>query len=316
MDYGYGWRPYVPVAAKRARATRELARLGKRGGRKPDPVTIEGRTIARSFWGKAWCDNLERYSDFENRLPRGRTYVRNGSVVDLEITPGKVMAQVAGSELYRVEIAIRPLSRPRWKEVVRDCTGQIGSLVELLAGRFSSGVMEVLVRPREGLFPEPREIEMSCSCPDWATMCKHVAATLYGVGARLDDRPELFFALRQVDQLELCAAAGSANALSGAGPAGEKRLEAAEDLSALFGIDLDGRAAAPQPLGSQSARRPRKASAPRGAITSAELIALGIPRSTFQNWVTAGHLRRTDRRGAYLATAAGRKRIATFTTRG
>ena len=74
-----------------------LSKLKKKG-QSIAPVTIEGRVIARSFWGKSWCTNLERYSDYENRLPRGRTYVRNGSVVDLQIAKGAVAAMVAGSD--------------------------------------------------------------------------------------------------------------------------------------------------------------------------------------------------------------------------
>src|SRR5215208_688935 len=205
-----GWwsfRPYVSVAKRQAKAKREVEKLRKKG-QTITPVKIEGKAIATTFWGKAWCDNLESYSDFENRLPRGRTYVRNGSVCDLQIDPGKVSARVCGSELYRVTIKIKPLADAVWRDVKRQCAGQIGSLVELLQGKLSKAVMEVVTRRDGGLFPEPKEIELSCSCPDWADMCKHVAATLYGVGARLDEQPELLFRLRQVDHLELIAQAG------------------------------------------------------------------------------------------------------------
>ena len=171
-------------------------------------MTIEGRTIAKTFWGKSWCANLERYSDFENRLPRGRTYVRNGSVLDLQIAKGEVAAMVAGSELYKVKIAIAPVKQARWKAICRDCAGAINSLVELLQGRLAKGVMDRVCREGDGLFPSPREIKLSCSCPDWADMCKHVAAVLYGVGARLDEKPQLLFVLRGVDENELLAIAG------------------------------------------------------------------------------------------------------------
>src|SRR6202048_743999 len=99
MDYEWGWRPYVSVAERRRQAQREMAKLTKKG-QTVSPVVIEGRTIVKTFWGKAWCENLERYSDFANRLPRGRTYVRNGSVIDLQITPGEIKAMVSGSEIY------------------------------------------------------------------------------------------------------------------------------------------------------------------------------------------------------------------------
>lgn len=255
--YGYEWRPYVPVAERRQNAARDVARLKKKG--EPiSPVVIQGRTIARSFWGKAWCDNLERYSDFANRLPRGRTYVRNGSVMDLQLGTGTVKALVSGSDLYRISVVIAPLPTPRWRAVVRECAGKIGSLVELLQGRFSRAVMEMLIRREIGLFPSAKEIAFECSCPDWAAMCKHVAATLYGVGARLDAEPELFFRLRRVDQLDLLTAASSGAALADQGAGTRKRI-AKTALSEVFGIELDESppAGRVQPATASKARRRR-----------------------------------------------------------
>ena len=238
MDYGdyYGFKPYVSVGARRAQAARELAKLRKKG-RKISPVVIEGRTIAGTFWGEAWCDNLERYSDFANRLPRGRTYVRNGSVVDLQVGPGTVTALVSGSAMYDVKVTVGPVSRARWSAICRDCSGAIDSLVELLQGRFSKGVMTRLCEEKAGLFPSPKEILFTCSCPDWASMCKHVAAVLYGIGARLDHQPELLFTLRKVDQQDLLAKAGSDLSKKRKGPAGAKVL-ASDDLSEMFGIEM------------------------------------------------------------------------------
>ena len=169
----FSYRPYVPVAQRQANAMREVKKLAKKG-QTVLPVEISGRQIASTFWGKAWCDNLESYSDFSNRLPRGRTYVRNGSVVDLQIEPGKVTSIVSGSSLYRITIKIKPLASSCWKNVKSQCGGQIGSLVELLQGKLSSGVMSIVTGRNGGLFPHAAEIEMSCSCPDWAGMCKHV----------------------------------------------------------------------------------------------------------------------------------------------
>src|SRR5688500_10220527 len=205
--HDYYYKPYVPVAQRRANALKELRKLEKKG-RKISPVHIEGRKIATTFWGTAWCDNLESYSDFENRLPRGRTYVRNSSVVDLQIEPGRVTARVSGSELYEVNIKIKPLASACWDCIKRDCAGKIGSLIELLQGKLSKDVMELVTRRDGGLFPRPAEITKDCSCPDWADMCKHVAAALYGIGARLDHQPELLFVLRKVDHLDLIARAG------------------------------------------------------------------------------------------------------------
>jgi uncharacterized Zn finger protein len=236
MFYG-DFRPYISVAERRKRAARHARKLAK-DGRAVRAVRIEGRTIAHSFWGKAWCDNLESYSDYANRMPRGRTYVRNGSIVDLQIAPGRVTAIVSGSEIYEIEIGIDRLDRRVWKALVRECTGRIGSMVELLQGRFSDEVMQILARPKTGLFPSPKQIRLSCSCPDWADMCKHVAAALYGVGARLDAEPEIFFTLRQVDQTELVSEASTANQLRKRKAIG-KRTVAAADLESVFGIELD-----------------------------------------------------------------------------
>lgn len=232
--YG-GWAPYVSVAERRKKATKKITDLQKKG-KTISPVTIEGRTIARTFWGKAWCDNLETYSDFENRLPRGRTYVRNGSVIDLQITEGEIAAMVSGSSIYKVKITICSLDQPRWKNLITQCSGQIDSLVELLQGKFSRGVMEIITCKERGLFPRPQQISMNCSCPDSAVMCKHVAAVLYGVGARLDESPELFFLLRKVDHSELITAARTGGAVTRT--AKPDKVLKSTDLSALFGIDV------------------------------------------------------------------------------
>src|SRR5713101_4323063 len=213
-----GWTPYVPVAARRRKAEREMEKLRKKGA-VLSPVKIEGRQIARTFWGKAWCENLERYRDFENRLPRGRTYVRNGSVIDLQIAPGEIKALVSGSEVYKVKVKVAPVAKARWQSICKDCAGAIDSLIELLQGRFSKGVMERVCRQKTGLFPSPDEIQLSCSCPDWADMCKHVAAVLYGIGARLDQQPDLLFRLHDVDEKELIAGAGQALPLAKKAPA-------------------------------------------------------------------------------------------------
>ncbi len=238
MDYDdyYGFRPYVSVAARRAQAARARAKLQKTG-RMLSPVAIEGRKIARTFWGESWCENLERYSDYANRLPRGRTYVRNGSVVDLQVGPGSVTALVSGSTMYDVKVTVGPVAPARWRAICRDCSGAIDSLVELLQGRFSKGVMTRLCEEKTGLFPSPKDIRFTCSCPDWASMCKHVSAVLYGVGARLDGHPELLFTLRKVDQQDLIATAGSGCSTKGTHPAGTKVL-ASEDLSEMFGIEM------------------------------------------------------------------------------
>lgn len=273
--YESQWPEYVPVAERRRRAMLEMEKLRKKG-QTVSPVTLESKKIATTFWGKAWCDNLEGYADFSNRIGRGRTYVRNGSVVDLQIAPREVTAIVSGSSLYKIKIDIDEVPKSQWSTICRECAGGIDSLVELLQGRFSTGVMERICRPADGLFPKPAEIRFKCSCPDWAYMCKHVAAVLYGVGARLDQRPELLFHLRAVDQNELVARIDTSVPLAKDSPAAGKVLDG-DDLSALFGLELDGagtdETAGAPPVPAKAAKtgarkvaaKPRRAAAAKGA---------------------------------------------------
>jgi uncharacterized Zn finger protein len=241
VAYGYyygGFAPYVSVAERRKRAARKLAQLRKKG-HAPSPIEIEGRTIAKTFWGKAWCGHLESFADFANRLPRGRTYVRNGSVIDLQIAKGEVRALVSGIEIYEASVRVVPLPSTRWARVRKECSGRIGSVVELLGGKLSGGVMEVLCHREKGLFPSAREISMTCSCPDGVWLCKHLAAVLYGVGARLDHVPDLLFTLRGVDGAELVADAGKADGLATASTTGGSLGD--EQLAEIFGIDIEAK---------------------------------------------------------------------------
>ncbi len=264
MSWYGAWKPYVPVAKRRARAAAYAKKLAKSQKRSLEPIELTGRKIASTFWGHAWCHNLERYSDFENRLPRGRTYVRNGSIIDLQIQPGNVTAIVSGSEVYRVTIDIQTLTKSAWKRIKRDFSQAIASLIDLLQGRFDQGVMRRLTQIEGGLIPKPGEIKMHCTCPDWATLCKHVAATLYGVGARLDAAPELLFTLRDVDHLELVGEAVGASNLAGALTASADAALGDQDLGELFGIDLEVAA-------------PTKSSRRRKADTSAPTPEVGKP---------------------------------------
>jgi uncharacterized Zn finger protein len=261
MDF-YGWRPYVSVAERRRKAASHMAKLKKKG-HPVSPVVVEGRTIVKTFWGKAWCENLEQYSDFANRLPRGRTYVRNGSVIDLQIAPGEITALVSGSEIYEVAVRVAPVEKARWRSICKDCAGAIDSLIELLQGRFSKGVMERVCRQKTGLFPSPHEIKLSCSCPDWAGMCKHVAAVLYGIGARLDQQPELLFRLHSVDEKDLIAGTGKALPQAKRAPAAGKVL-GGEDLAALFGLDMAQGAGPDAAVAGGAAAKPKRAKARAG----------------------------------------------------
>ncbi|MGB3869041.1 MAG: SWIM zinc finger family protein [Flavobacteriales bacterium] len=233
MSYYDYYPAYVSVAEKRRRSIKALKKF-MGNGNAPQPVELESRMIATTFWGKAWCENLEQYSDMENRLPRGRTYVRNGSVLHLVIKANEVLAYVSGSQLYTVKLLMDPLEPGHWAELRNACSGGIGSLVELLQGKLSDAVMGHICEKDKGLFPKPKEIKMSCSCPDYAGVCKHIAAVIYGIGARLDKQPELLFRMRQVNEKELISAAQQLKIPK----ASSKRALVSDDLSALFGIEM------------------------------------------------------------------------------
>jgi len=227
-DHDDEFPQYITVGERRRKAERHAARL-----KSASPIIIDGTQIAKTFWGKSWCLNLEGYSDYANRLPRGRTYVRNRCVVDLQIEAHKVSALVSGSDLYKVEISVSSIPKRRWTDVCHDCAGAIDSLVELLEGRFSKTTMERLCRQKTGLFPMPAEMKFSCSCPDSARMCKHIAAVLYGVGVRLDVHPELLFKLRDVNQKDLVT-----NASRRITKPNTAKLLDSENMSELFGIEI------------------------------------------------------------------------------
>ena len=237
MSYNQ-WSPYIPVAKRRAIARKKMDELRKQG-KDIQPIEIQGRTIAKSFWGHAWCEHLERFSDYSNRLPRGRTYTRNGSVCHLEIKKGRVEAMVSGSSLYHVTASVAPLNKHQWETVKKECAGQISSALDLLQGRLSDAAMGIVTDPKNGMYPQSREIELSCDCPDWADMCKHIAAVLYGIGARLDHSPQMLFLLRGVDYEELIDS--NIDLLQ----KHSSKRQVKGDLSSIFGIDLEDGLAQP-----------------------------------------------------------------------
>lgn len=314
MSYGYGgWKPYVPVAKRRRQTARTVEKLRKKR-QSVAPVTIEGRRIATSFWGRAWCDTIESYHDYAYRLERGRSYVRNGAVVDLQIAPGQITALVNGSTLYRTTVIVAPTPPAKWHSICADCTGRIESLVELLQGRFSKPVMERLCSQESGLFPRPSEIRFTCSCPDHASMCKHVAAVLYGIGARLDHSPELLFRLRAVDETALLADLGAALPGARKGPEAAKAL-VGDDLAALFGLDIaDGGAPAALPLPEAALLALRKVAA-KGTFAKTTPArgkpaqkTKAAPTKAAQNKTTAARTRaKAKREASKKATTSGRK---------
>ena len=232
--------PYVSVAQRRINAQKELQKLQKKGHVIEPLGELSHRTkIATSFWGSGWCKHLESFSDYENRLPRGRTYVRNGSVLHLAISAGCIEALVQGSSLYQQTITIGDLPPTAWGRIQARSQGKIGSLIELLQGKISDEIMAVVTDADNGLFPKPKEIKLSCSCPDYAGLCKHLAAVLYGVGARLDHKPELLFKLRGVDHNDLISAVDTAEVIGGKGKSSRRRALDSSALGDVFGIHLE-----------------------------------------------------------------------------
>jgi uncharacterized Zn finger protein len=237
----YEYPAYVPVAERKRKAQQTAAKL-KQKDPNIAPVIIEGKKLAHTWWGQAWNQNLESYADYANRIGRGRSYVRNGAVLDLQLEQGRIKALVQGSvaKPYKVTIAVSPLPENVWEKIKKTCEGKIESLPELIAGKFPKALEELFTAKGKGLFPAPREIKLDCSCPDWAEMCKHVAAVLYGVGARLDDDPALFFTLRGVRIEELISEAIQTKTQALLGKAGTKSRRVLEDIdvTAMFGVEV------------------------------------------------------------------------------
>lgn len=264
---GFGFAPYVTVAELEAKAASTAARIAKKEKRTLHGVTIAGRTIAKTFWGKAWRDNIESYRNYAYRLERGRKYVRCGSVIDLEIEKGRVRALVCGSgrNPYSVTINIKPMAEDKQKELVGRMTGKISSLMALATGKLPKELLADFCKPETGLFPKPGEIKFSCDCPDGAVCCKHVAAVLYGIGARLDDEPELFFVLRGVDPQSIVSAEAVVDSLTAEA---SSEIESS-DLGDVFGISLDEEIPDPAvPEVKPKVKRPRKAAAKKVAPKS------------------------------------------------
>ena len=151
------------------------------------------------------------------------------------------LVQGSSSKPYRIEITIAPLSMKVWQTIVKECSGKINSLQELAAGKFPRGLSELFTTKGKGLFPAPKEIQFFCSCPDSARMCKHVAAVLYGIGARFDDQSALLFELRNVkmDELITASLAEQTKAMLNTGGRRSRRVMETDDLAGTFGIDLD-----------------------------------------------------------------------------
>ena len=230
---------YVSVAQKKEKARKSMEQL-KRTMPNIEPVVIAGTAIAKTWWGKAWNKNLESYADYSNRIGRGRSYVREGAVLHLKLDRGTIYALVQGSTAkpYRVEIAIDPLEEKIWKQITTLCNRRIESLEQLVSGKFPKELESLFTIRQTGLFPAPKEIHFHCSCPDSARLCKHVAAVLYGVGARLDQNPMLLFLLRDMpveDLIRKSIADKMANMLKNADKK-SPRVIGDDQVNDLFGV--------------------------------------------------------------------------------
>ncbi|MBI4653074.1 hypothetical protein HY750_02370 [Candidatus Kuenenbacteria bacterium] len=242
MSY-YNYYPrYISVSERCDKARKKLKQLKKKN---PNitPLILNGTKLVNTWWGKAWNTNLEKYADYSNRIGRGRSYIRNGFVLDFKIKPGEITSLVQGTEShpYKVIIKIKPLDKKVWNKIKKQCEGKIESLQELIEGRFPKNLIEIFIAKSKGLFPSPKEIEFDCDCLDWASMCKHVAATLYGVGVKLDDDPKLFFLLRKVQINDLITEALRDKSKKMLKKAKEKTSRVIDNLDAveMFGIEID-----------------------------------------------------------------------------
>jgi uncharacterized Zn finger protein len=278
MRYYEAFPPYVPVAQRRAKAEKQLRKLQKKHPHLK-PVILSGQSLASTWWGKSWNSNLERYADYSNRIGRGRSYVRHRAVLDLQLASGKATALVQGSmpQPYKVTITIGTLSAGNWQSIRQACEGRFDSLSELLAGKFPQALKDLFFEKGAGLFPAPRDIHFDCSCPDWATMCKHVAAALYGIGARLDDDPGLFFTLRgiNIDDLITRTVTDTAQTLLGKARRQSRNVLQDVDLGEVFGIQLDD---LPVPSTPATARQQTRTAGKRPAGRPAAKKTVAKPR--------------------------------------
>ncbi|MDD4077356.1 MAG: SWIM zinc finger family protein [Bacilli bacterium] len=192
---------YVSIAEQKTYAANSIKRLEKSLKRSLEPIVLPTSKLAASWWGIMWNKNLERYATYSNRIGRGKSYVRNGLVIDLQIISGQVNAYVQGTKKtpYKVTITIDKIDEKMVESIKKQCQGKLDTLDQLLEGKFSKELAAIFMLQGAGLFPEPEEIDLRCSCPDWTDCCKHVSAVLYGIGSKLDINPLLFFTLRGID---------------------------------------------------------------------------------------------------------------------
>ncbi len=227
MDWQEDERP-LRAAELETLAAARLAEL-QAAGEELHPVVSRSRALVSHFWGKAWMRHLAACEAGGLCLAPGRTLLRHGCVLDVQLAPGLIRARVSTQRLEEVELHLAPLDEERQAELVQLCQGRIDSLVSLMEGRVDETVLAPLCDPQLGLLPEPADWRMHCSCADWAEPCPHAAAAIYAAGVLIDADPSLLFTLRSLDPATLLRPTAQAEASD----------FAAGDLGKLFGIELD-----------------------------------------------------------------------------
>ena len=209
-------------------------------------VKIDGKVISSSWWGQMWCRNIENYSNIRNRLERGRTYIRQNTVKSLSISNNCAESQVQGhsKEPYRVIINIKTIEKSKYDNILNKCENSVDNLESLMTGSFPKEYQQFFTDEEYGLFPKSNEIDYNCTCLDYEKnmhMCKHIAATMYAIGNKLDNDPLIFFKLRGIDISEFSNKILKKetefvwNNINGE----SNRKINSNDISFLFGVDCD-----------------------------------------------------------------------------
>lgn len=184
------------------------------------------RPFGLTWWGKAWVDALEHRARLDpNRLGRGRSYARRGSVLDLRVDPGVVSATVQGSRVtpYEVTVRIRAFSGDEWDAVLDVVSAQIGRVAALLDGELPPEVVDDAQAAGLELLPDAGEVKTACNCPDFAVPCKHSAAVCFLIADALDEDPFVLLLLRGRRRDELMSALRSRRSAGGDVPAVKAR---------------------------------------------------------------------------------------------
>ncbi|MGH9066476.1 MAG: SWIM zinc finger family protein [Acidimicrobiales bacterium] len=202
-----------PLPPRLPKVTRPVARR---------PRARQG--FGQTWWGRAWVEAIEGRARLDpNRLPRGRTYARRGSVGELGVEPGVVRAAVQGSRAkpYAVWVRVRPFDDGEWDRLLDSVASRLGHAAALLDGELPAELSEDVAAAGLDLLPGLGEVQPRCTCPDWADPCKHSAAVCYLIADALDADPFLLLLLRGRSREEVMAAVRRRRGAALGAPAGE-----------------------------------------------------------------------------------------------